>query len=386
MRLGILCISLFFILCLVSSPLQLSNAPDSIRINPDSIMTSLSYKYTLPKRKAALKSYFEKAYAQKRFHGVVIITEKDKILHQGAYGYANLSRKDTLSMESSFQLASVSKIFTAVAIMILYEDCKLDFEDKVQQHLPDFPYEKLKIKHLLNHRSGLGRYMAISGKYWKKRWREPLSNKEVYRQYSKYKPVTYFNPGNGFNYCNTNYVFLASIVEEISGLSFGEFCRQRIFEPLGMDQSVIKPWGSEVEVPNEVVGYKRRWRGWRKAANDYIDGVVGDKGMYASVQDLYKFDQALNKHVILQPSTIEQAFSPGSPVRFNNYGFGWRLKAGKEVLPYHFGWWRGFRSAYIHDYEHDRTVIMLCNKDISGLNRRFWDIYDFISSGRADGV
>ena len=349
-------------------------------LNPDSLWCSWEYESTFSFRAAKLDTIFQELRDRKRFSGAVLIAEKGQVLHSGAYGYADWRKKDTLSIHSSFQLASVSKVFTATAIMILYEDGLIDFDDPVKQHLPSFPYGNLTIRNLLNHRSGMGRYMAIAAKYWKK-WRNPMDNDDVVYQYKRFKPTTFFRPNRTFNYCNTNYVFLASLVEEVSGLSFADFCQQRIFAPLGMKNSIIYSRKTDPEIPNEVIGYKAGWRGFYRAPNDYIDGVVGDKGMYSSVYDLFLFDQGLKEYRLLSKETQKQAYLPGSPRRRYNYGFGWRLNVNKTgSLPYHFGWWRGFRTCYIRDLEADRTIIILSNRDIPGRNLKFWDIYRYVSS------
>jgi len=344
-------------------------------LNPDSLWCAWEYEATLPFRASRLDSIFSRLRDRRKFSGCVLIAENGRILHSGAYGYANLRTKDTLSLHTSFQLASVSKVFTATAVMLLYQDGKLDFDDEVRQHLPDFPYEGMTIRHLLNHRSGMGRYMATAAKYWKK-WREPMYNTDVVYQYKRFKPPIFFRPNRGFNYCNTNYVFLASLVEQVSGMSFADFCHKRIFEPLGMKNSLIYSRKTQPPIPHEAIGYKAGWRGFYKAPNDYIDGVVGDKGMYSSVYDLYLFDRALYEHRLLSAETQREAFRPGSPRRYNNYGFGWRLKNG---IPYHTGWWRGFRSCYIHDFQTRRTIIILSNRDIPGRNLNFWKIYQEVS-------
>lgn len=351
-------------------------------LNPDSLWCKWEYESILSLRVGKIDQSFKKLQKKRRFNGTILIAEDGHIIHKGAYGYANMRTKDTLSIHSSFQLASVSKIFTATAILLLYEEGKIDLDDEVRTHIKGFPYKDMTIRNLLNHRSGMGRYMATAGKYWKT-WREPMDNDDVVYQYRRYKPPIFFTPDNGFNYCNTNYVFLASLVESVSGLSFAEFCQKRIFEPLDMKNSIIYSRKTDPDIPNEAIGYKASWRGWRKAANDYIDGVVGDKGMYSSAYDLFLFDQALRKNTLLKPETLELAYTPGSPFtrrRYQNYGLGWRIDRYRQDVPYHFGWWRGFRTCFIRDLTQDRTIIILANVDIPGRNLRYWDVYKYVTS------
>ena len=325
----------------------------------------------------SIDSLFQYYHKRRRFNGAVLIAQHGEILYEKAFGYAKKHTREPLSLNHAFQLASVSKIFTATAIMLLYQDGKLDFDDELSKHIPGWPYEKMTIRNLLNHRSGMARYMAVASWHWKKR-RTPMSNDDVLNQYIKHKPITFFRPNRGFNYCNTNYVILASLVEEVSGMPFNEFMQKRIYEPLKMDDAMINRRGSDVPIPREAFGYKAGRRGYYKAFNDYIDGVWGDKNMYASVRDLYKFEVALQEGELISPSTLEKAYTPGSKWRRNNYGFGWRIKTGDNPLYYHFGWWRGFRSCFIRDLKNNLTIIILSNRDHPGLNINYWNLYNKI--------
>ncbi|MEM7658243.1 MAG: serine hydrolase domain-containing protein [Bacteroidota bacterium] len=327
-----------------------------------------------------LEAYFEQLFRKKRLNGAVLVAEKGTILHESAYGYANFRSKEPLELTSSFQLASVSKVFTATAVLLLVQDGLLALDDSVGQHLAGWPYENMTVRHLLHHRSGMARYMAVASWYWKD-WRKPMSNQDVLRQYVRKEPPIFFRPGRRFNYCNTNYVILASIVEEISGKSFATFMQERVFEPLEMEQAMVYSRVADPEIPMEAIGYKVGWKGYYRAPNDYIDGVVGDKGMYASVQDLFKFDQALAYGTLLQPELVRQMQEYGGTRYKSRYGLGWRLKKreGRQLM-YHFGWWRGFRSCFIRDPELQQTIIVLTNKDHPGRNLNFWQIYDYVQT------
>ena len=154
-----------------------------------------------------------------------------------AYGYADLKKKDSLSTSSAFQLASVSKMFAATAIMLLKEKGKLNYDDPITADIPEFPYSKVTIRNLLNHRSGLSNYMYLADNHWNVE--KPITNEEVIDLFVKYTPECYFQPDKGFQYNNTNYALLASVVERVSDEPFQQFVNENIFEPLGMDQSFI---------------------------------------------------------------------------------------------------------------------------------------------------
>ncbi|MEO1216879.1 MAG: serine hydrolase domain-containing protein [Bacteroidota bacterium] len=322
----------------------------------------------------AIDTIFSHLHHKRRFNGSVLVLQEGETLYKKSFGYANLRTKENLDEHSAFQLASVSKIFTAFAVILLQQEGKLTIEDKVADHIKGWPYKNMSIKNLLNHRSGMSRYMAVASWYWKS-WRKDMSNDDVLKQFIRHKPPTFFRPDRNFNYCNTNYVILASLVEEVSGMPFEEFMQERIFNPLEMKDAMIFGRGQGMQIPHEAEGYKAGRRGYYVAPNDYIDGVWGDKNMFASVSDLEKFDKALRENKLLDQKHTEMLFEPGSKWRKYNYGLGWRLKRGEENLIYHFGWWRGYRTCYIKDPTNDLTLIILTNRDHPGLNVDYWKVY-----------
>jgi CubicO group peptidase (beta-lactamase class C family) len=315
------------------------------------------------------------------FNGAVLYSEKGRLVFKKAYGYSDLRRKtDSLTTHSAFQLASVSKMFTAMAILILKEKGELQLDDSIQRFIPEFPYHGITIRQMLVHRSGLSRYMSLAHAQWKDK-SIPLTNEDVIRLYAEYQPDPYFTADNGFHYCNTNYALLASVVERISGISFDRFVQKHIFEPLGMDDSFVYNMNGDSTVPSYidlgVPGHRyRRWR-WTKERNDYLNGVMGDKNVYSSVDDLFKWDQALYQNKLVSDSTMQEAFTPGSPKywkRKDNYAFGWRIKESEDSTAFHFGWWKGFRTFYIRDMKQEKTLVVLTNKDKGPGSRMLWDI------------
>jgi CubicO group peptidase (beta-lactamase class C family) len=289
-------------------------------------------------------------------------------------------KKDTLQTGDAFQLASVSKMFTAFAIMILKHEGKLDYDEDIRIYLPDFPYEDVTCRLMMTHRAGLPRYMSLAHDKWKDK-DKPLTNDLMMQLFIDYHPDRYFSPNSGFHYCNTNYAILANVVEAVSGDRFEDFIKERIFEPLGMDSSfVYNMRGDSLVTPfveEGVPGFRHRgWR-WREMENNYLNGVMGDKGIYTSIEDLHRFDKGLDEGILLPDSVIREAFVPGSKrywKRKNNYGFGWRLKDGMDSTAFHFGWWKGFRTFYIRDMKHQKTLIVLSNKDKGPGSDNFWNI------------
>jgi len=328
-----------------------------------------------------LNKKFEHLRRLTGFNGVVLYAEKGRIIIKKAYGFRNVRRRrNPLRTGDAFQLASGSKMFSAMAIMILKHRGKVNYDVDIRTYLPDFPYQGITLRLLMNHRSGLPRYMSLAQKEWKNK-RQPMDNKEMLRLLETYKPHAYSKPNARFHYCNTNYALLANIVEAVTGQHFEDFVQQNIFNPLHMDSSFIYNMRGLKEVPlyisRGVPGYYYRgWR-WREMTDDYLDAVIGDKNVYCSVGDLYKFDRSLDEFTLLPDSVIREAFKPGSPHswrRRDNYGFGWRIRGGMDSTVYHFGWWKGFRSFNIRDMKHHKTLIVLTNTDRGPGSVNFWNI------------
>lgn len=346
---------------------------------PDSVFIDLDQRL-IDKRARQVDSIFTRLSARNWFNGCVLYAEKGRHVFSGAYGYSDLRTRDSLTVHSAFQLASVSKMFTSMAIMMLKEEGKLQYDDTLGRFIPEFPYPDVTIRQLLTHRSGLSRYMSLAHEKWPDHNR-PLTNEAVVALFSLHKPDPYFRPGNGFHYCNTNYALLASVVERISGMSFSAFVEARIFEPLGMDDSFVYNMDNDTVVPNYIEEgvpghYSRGWR-YREQRNYYLNGVTGDKGVYTSVADLFKWDQALRYNILVGDSTIREAYTRGSTKywkREDNYGFGWRIKESEDSTVFHFGWWRGFRTFYIKDLKQDKTLVVLTNKDKGPGSASLWDI------------
>jgi len=335
----------------------------------------------ISKKAIEIDNKFKRLTKLTGFNGTVLYAEKGRIILKKAYGYRNVRRKrDSLVTTDAFQLASVSKMFSAMAIMMLKNDNRVSYDEDIRTYIPNFPYEGVTIRQLMTHRAGLPRYMSIAHKKWSNK-KIPINNDDMLDLFVEYTPDMYFSPNNGFHYCNTNYAMLANIVEAVSGLHFEDFIKQRIFDPLKMNNSFVYNMRNDtvvsLYVEQGVPGYYHKgWR-WREMTNDYLNGVMGDKNIYTSVEDLYKFDRALDSFTLLPDSVLREAFEPGSPSywkRKNNYGFGWRIKDDMDSTVYHFGWWKGFRTFYIRDMKYQKTLIVLTNKDKGPGSAHFWNI------------
>ena len=359
----------------IQSPMAIPEIKQNIIHNTDSIIIAEKAK--------ELDKIFSRLKKLTGFNGTVLYAEKGRVIFKKAYGFKNVRyRRDSLSTVDVFQLASVSKMFTATAIMILKNDGLVDYDTDIKEYLPDFPYDNVTLRLLMTHRAGLPRYMSLSHSEWENK-KIPMDNDDMYELLLEFAPDRYFAPNTGFHYCNTNYAILANIVEKISGKHFEDFVDERIFTPLGMDSSFVYNMRTDTIVPylvdKGVPGYYYRGYRWREMSNDYLNGVMGDKNVYTSVEDLYKLDRALDDFSLLPDSVVSEAFERGSPEywkRKNNYGFGWRIKESKDSTAFHFGWWKGFRTFYIRDMKHQKTLVVLTNKDKGPGSSHLWKIIE----------
>ena len=335
-------------------------------INVDSLFINLNDEIAAKRAKQADKVFTDLNKAG--LNGVVLYAEQGQVVYEKAFGWRDLSKrqKDSLRVDDAFQLSSDSKMFTAEAIMLLKAEGKLDYDDDVRKYIPQLPYEGVTIRHLLNHRSGLPRYDALADKHWPDR-KKPFSNEAMIKMLAEKKPEPYGTPDGSYFYNNINYALLATVVERASGQHFEDFMRERIFEPLDMSHSYIYSMRNDTLVslymPVDAHGHDLFKNGPLKTQNDYLNGVMGDKIMFSTVEDLWKFNQALDKHVLLPDSLQAEAFKPGSPEWKNgeNYGFGWRMSKERPGMYFHFGWWKGYRSAIIRDTNKNRFLALLTN-------------------------
>ncbi len=348
----------------------------------DSIYKNLEAK-KLQRYQRKLDSLFTKLQTTNGFNGTVLFAEKGRIVFQKAYGYADVRhKKDPLLLDSQFGLASVSKMFTATAIMMLHEEGKLEYDDDVRKFIPEWPYEGVTIRNLLNHRSGMPRYEVLADEKWADQT-VPLFNEDMIKLFVTYRPEPYFKPNGGFHYCNTNYALLGSVVERITHKHFEDFMEQRIFKVAGMRHSFIYSLRGKKKLPpfveRGVPGFDARRRGFIEVPENYLNGVMGDKIMYSTVGDLFQFDKALYNEVLVKAGTLKEAFMPGSENRrktADNYGFGWRTRAKADSTVYHYGWWKGFRTFFIRDMANQKTMIVLTNKDKGPGSEHLWDIIE----------
>jgi CubicO group peptidase (beta-lactamase class C family) len=306
------------------------------------------------------------------FNGVVLVADKGKPVYYKATGYRNFETKTLLDTTDIFELASVSKQFTALVIMMLKEEEKLSYDDLIEKYIPGLPYPGITIRHLLTHTSGLPDYQAIMDQYWDKS--KVADNNNILAWLRKYQPPALFEPGEKYTYSNTGYVLLGSIAEIVSEKDFIEFCRERIFKPLDMKNTDIRSLEEKKVIENFALGHiyvpeKQRYiRADSFPSSNYTIWLGNRKGpgrISSTAYDLLKWDRALYTEKIISQSTLKEAFTP---FHLNNdslsyYGFGWMLEKGhyEGKIVWHDGDNPGYKTIIIRLLDQDKTIIILCN-------------------------
>lgn len=306
------------------------------------------------------------------FSGVVLVADKGKPIYHQAFGYRNFETKERNDTTTIFELASVSKQFTAAIIQMLHEEGALEYDDAIDKYLKGIPYPNITIRHLLTHTSGLPDYQAIMDAHWDKS--KVANNHDIIEYLIKFHPPKSFEPGEKYEYSNTGYVLLASIAEKASGRDFIDICRERIFKPLWMTSTNIRTLSEKAAIINFALGHiyvneKQRYvRADSFPSSNYTIWLGNRKGpgrISSTTSDLLKWDQALYTQKILSDSSKYQAFSPMKLKNdsISNYGFGWDLSnhpvLGKTVS--HTGDNPGYKTVIVRFIEKNKTIVILNN-------------------------
>lgn len=290
---------------------------------------------------------------------LLVIQDGNPVVQRG-YGLSDVEHGIEAGPATNYRLASVTKQFTASAILLLAEDGKLTLDDRLRQWLPSLPAadDAITLRHLLTHTSGLIDYEDVMDS----KTTEQLRDADVLRLLES-QDRTYFKPGSDYRYSNSGYALLALVVERASGKSFQDFLRERIFLPLGMHDTLAYVQDGP-EVPHRAYGYSEIEGRWIRTDQSTTSAVLGDGGIYSSVEDLAKWDAALYDDRLLSDATRAAAFSAhvrvaGEPYQAE-YGYGWRI-TGESL--WHSGETIGFRNVILRYPRQHLTVIVLSNRD-----------------------
>ncbi|HRE76811.1 MAG TPA: serine hydrolase [Flavobacterium sp.] len=323
-----------------------------------------------------LDSLLTTLYKNGQINGNFLIAEEGQVLYKKSFGIANEETKQPLDENSIFELASVSKQFTAMAIMILSEKGKLNLDDHLAKFIPELAfYKDITIRHLLNHTSGLPDYVEFLEKSFDKS--KIATNNDIISIFAQKQPRVIFNPNSTYEYSNTGYVLLASIIEKTSGETYASFLQKSIFKPLKMNNTFVYTRRlAPKKIDNYAYGYVYSESLKKYVLPDnieetnsvvWLDGIVGDGSINSTVNDLLKWDRALYKNKLLSKNGIEEMFKVATlnDSTKTKYGYGWQIDNHDEFgkIVYHGGGWPGYATFFARHITNDKTIIILQNHD-----------------------
>lgn len=309
-----------------------------------------------------INHFYTKNWPNNNMNGSFLVAKNGQILFEKYNGFANKNEGTKITPETPVQIASVSKVLTATAVLKLVNAGKIDLDQKVNTILKTFPYEECTIRMLLSHRTGMRNYAYFTD-HDKSVWdrHNQLTNKDILDILATKDIGLEAKTGTRFSYCNTNYAMLALIIEKITGLSYKEAMSEMIFKPLGMTHTYV--FDDDKDRKKIVPSYKGNGV---EIGFDYLDNVYGDKNVFSTARDLLKFDRARNSPDFLKPALLKQVYTGYSNERkgTKNYGLGIRMinwETGQNFY-FHNGWWHGNTSSYITLMNEGVTIIALSNK------------------------
>lgn len=325
-----------------------------------------------PSLEEEFTAFLKQAFTNNQFNGNVLVVKEGEVVYHGSFGIADIDPETQLQLDSQFRLASVSKPFTAMAIMILKERGILEYDESVSKYLPELPYGNVTIRQLLTHTSGIPDYTNLFEGYWdpdheaftEKKY---AHNDDVIRMFVEHQPELLFVPGDRYSYSNTGYVYLASIVERTTGTPFQDFLKESIFTPLGMSSTIVYSAIRDDPMDHRVYGYRLDLNGKTRLPNDfhYMSGISGDGAIYSTTGDLFKWDRGLYTEKLVSQSTLEEAFTPHTlnDGSLSRYGLGWGIDTsltGSKVVS-HGGGWIAARTLLHREIEDENCLIVLTN-------------------------
>lgn len=290
----------------------------------------------------------------------LLVLKNGKPLVRRGYGRSDLERETEAGPATNYRLASVSKAFTAGAVLLLAQEGKLSLDDPLRKWLPSLPEaaDGITLHHLLSHTSGVIEYDELAAKPYEGQLRDI----DVLHLLEKENRL-YFEPGSTYRYSNSGYALLALVIERVSGMHFPDYLRSRIFEPLGMHDSLAYVVGGP-DVARRAWGYTQTPEGWKRTDQNHFSQILGDGGVYSSLDDMARWDAAWNDDRLFSDATRALAFARHVPVSTDPeqtfYGYGWRVADGRQ---WHNGESIGFRNSYVRWPEQGLSVILLSNRN-----------------------
>ena len=343
-------------------------------------------------KKTIMENLARESFEKGGFNGAWLYAENGEIVSKGCMGFRDPANTQPVTEDSIFQLASVSKQFTAAAVMLMIRKGALSLEDEITGYFPEIPYPGVTVRHLLTHTSGIPDYFDDADwfvRIWKEEKRVP-GNDEILRFLRETKAKAYFAPGEGLEYSNTGYNLLALLVERLSGVPYEEFLQKNIFEPAGMTSTRCChirrdgiPFGNYARASVFENGrYIADMDSAKVSDVAAFDGLNGDDYVYTSIFDMLRWDRALREGKVLTPAEQRLMYTPA---RLNNgenavfdeddglsYGFGWGVgRDGKfGLIVSHSGGMPGVNTWYERFVDEDKTIVILCSREYTDV--RAW--------------
>ncbi len=338
---------------------------------------SVSICFGQKEMKTQIDSILSAKYLPEEPGAVALISRQGKVIYHKAFGMANLELEDPMTTANVFKIGSMTKQFTAISIMMLMEQGKLNLSDEITKYIPDYPShgQKITIHNLLNHTSGIKNYTSI--KAIRNEIRNDLSPTELI-DFFKHIPLD-FNPGNEFKYNNSGYTILGHIIELTSGQSYGDFVETNIFQPLGMTSSL---YGSHSKIiKNRASGHHFRNNEFMHSMYISLNIPFAAGSLMSTTADLLKWQQAIKNNTLISAETTELIFTNYKLNDGNNtnYGYGWHTKTINDVQTHeHGGSIFGFKSMAVYIPSEDIYVVILSNCDCNSPTKTTKDIAELV--------
>jgi len=323
-----------------------------------------------------------------KFNGSILVVKDHEIIYDRTHGISNPETNEQLTPAHRYRLASVTKHLTGVAIMILKEQGKLDYDDDIRIYLSELPYDGITIRNLLTHSSGLPDYGQLLDRYWDTVHRgspdrKIACNYNVYDLLVAHHPPTLFNPGEKRQYSNTGYNLLALVVEKVSGQTYHEFMKNKVFDPAAMNHSFVNAPDGKLPDYLRARGFREDPVTGKSVLSDqhYQNGMFGDGGIYSTIGDMARWDVALYTDNVVNQEILKEAFAKSflNNGEAQNYGFGWSiLESPNGDFVAHGGGWAGFSTFFLRDYQNGNMVIQLTNRPGIRRGALVFAIYDIL--------
>lgn len=369
MKASIHCIYLIAFFILTGCSKQERSEEDNSEINgktylwmkPSTVKYPQLSKAYVSDKKAGVERFCDKYFRNENSSVSLLVAKNGQVIYERYQGWADKNEGTKINQETPLHIASVSKVFTASAIMLLVDKGKIELDQKVSSILPEFPFQDISIRNLLNHRSGLRNYAYFIEDKGVWDLHNTITNQDILNLFTEKEIKCDCAADTRFCYCNTNYAMLALVIEKITGMKYPQAMKTMIFDPLEMHDTYVFDY--EKDRKTAVPSYKGNMM---EIGLDHLDAVYGDKNIYSTPRDILKFDLARNAPTFLNPKLKAEMYKGYSNERKGekNYGLGMRMiewESGQKFY-FHNGWWHGSTSSYISLIKDNVTIIAISNK------------------------